>query len=54
MYSETPDQDLRSGRADRYHPTKIDNAWTEDGAGGKDGDGAGAAPAPDDKDQGTP
>jgi uncharacterized protein YcbK (DUF882 family) len=51
MYSETPDQDLRSGRADRYHPTKIDNAWTEEGTG--------TAPAPDhdveqDKDQGTP
>src|SRR5450432_2802848 len=39
MYSETPDQDLRSGRADRYHPTKIDNAWTDDGSG--------TAPAPD-------
>jgi uncharacterized protein YcbK (DUF882 family) len=51
MYSETPDQDLRSGRADRYHPTKIDNAWTEDGAGD--------APAPDHdakpgEDQGAP
>jgi uncharacterized protein YcbK (DUF882 family) len=51
MYSPTPDQDLRSGRADRYHPTKIDNAWTEDGSG--------TAPAPDgdaeqDKDQETP
>jgi len=39
MYSETPDQDLRSGRANRYHPTKIDNAWTDDGSG--------TAPAPD-------
>jgi len=54
MYSETPDQDLRSGRADRYHPTKIDNAWTAEGAGAGTGDGAGAAPPPDDKDQGTP
>jgi uncharacterized protein YcbK (DUF882 family) len=33
MYSPTPDQDLRSGRADRYHPTKIDGSWTGDGAG---------------------
>jgi uncharacterized protein YcbK (DUF882 family) len=54
MYSETPDQDLRSGRADRYHPTKIDNAWTEEGTKDGTGDGTGAAPPPDDKDQGTP
>ena len=39
MYSVTPVQDLRSGRADQYHPTKIDNAWTDDGSG--------PAPAPD-------
>jgi uncharacterized protein YcbK (DUF882 family) len=51
MYSSSPDQDLRSGRADRYHPTKIDSAWTDDGAG--------STPAPDqdkepDKDQANP
>ena len=51
MYSTSPDQDLRSGRADRYHPTKIDSAWTDDGNG--------STPAPDqdkepDKDQETP
>jgi uncharacterized protein YcbK (DUF882 family) len=51
MYSSSPDQDLRSGRADRYHPTKIDSAWTDDGEG--------STPAPDqdkepDKDQANP
>jgi uncharacterized protein YcbK (DUF882 family) len=39
IYSPTPDDDLRTGRADRYHPTKIDNSWTDDGTGD--------APAPD-------
>lgn len=27
IYSENPHQDLRSGRADSYHPTKIDESW---------------------------
>src|SRR5580704_4413166 len=30
IYSATPDQDLRTGRADRYHPTKIDGSWADD------------------------
>jgi uncharacterized protein YcbK (DUF882 family) len=27
IYSENPNQDLKSGRAENYHPTKIDEAW---------------------------
>lgn len=59
MYSETPDQDLRSGRADRYHPTKIDNAWTDDGSGtapapDKDGEPEGAPDGEPDKAKETP
>ncbi len=27
LYSETPNDDLKSGKADRYRPTKIDEAW---------------------------
>ncbi len=30
VYSATPDQDLKSGRADSYHPTKIDDSWVQD------------------------
>jgi uncharacterized protein YcbK (DUF882 family) len=29
VYSATPDQDLRSGRAENYHPTKIDSSWAD-------------------------
>ncbi len=29
VYSAAPDQDLRSGRADNYHPTKIDSSWAD-------------------------
>ena len=25
-----PDQDLKNGRADSYHPTKIDKSWVQD------------------------
>jgi uncharacterized protein YcbK (DUF882 family) len=32
VYSATPDQDLQNGRADRYHPTKIDGSWADDKA----------------------
>jgi len=39
IYSAAPDQDLRSGRADSYHPTKIDSSWAD-----APGDGP---PAPD-------
>jgi hypothetical protein len=41
-YSPTPDQDLRSGRAESYHPTKIDDTWVDDGR---------PAPPPDSQDQ---
>jgi uncharacterized protein YcbK (DUF882 family) len=58
IYSETPDQDLRSGRADRYHPTKIDSGWVDDGSGrpAQDipGDSAGRPPADPEKDPETP
>ncbi|HVZ87673.1 MAG TPA: DUF882 domain-containing protein [Polyangia bacterium] len=62
IYSATPDQDLRTGRADRYHPTKIDSTWADDGrAGARAAPPAGPSPegAPpggdsDDKDQETP
>jgi uncharacterized protein YcbK (DUF882 family) len=30
MYSENPNDDLRSGRAETYHPTKIDESWASD------------------------
>jgi uncharacterized protein YcbK (DUF882 family) len=29
IYSAAPDQDLRTGRADNYHPTKIDSSWAD-------------------------
>jgi hypothetical protein len=30
IYSENPNEDLKSGRADQYHPTKIDESWADD------------------------
>jgi uncharacterized protein YcbK (DUF882 family) len=30
VYSENPGDDLRTGRADSYHPTKIDESWASD------------------------
>ena len=30
IYSAAPDQDLKNGRADSYHPTKIDDSWVQD------------------------
>jgi uncharacterized protein YcbK (DUF882 family) len=30
MYSQTPGEDLKSGRADAYHPTKIGDDWIND------------------------
>jgi hypothetical protein len=32
VYSENPKEDLRSGRADSYHPTKIDESWVDEEA----------------------
>jgi uncharacterized protein YcbK (DUF882 family) len=41
IYSATPDQDLKDGRADNYHPTKIDSSWID-----APGDGPAAPAAP--------
>jgi uncharacterized protein YcbK (DUF882 family) len=30
MYSQTPGEDLKTGRADTYHPTKIGDDWIND------------------------
>jgi uncharacterized protein YcbK (DUF882 family) len=30
MYSETPTEDLKTGRAESYHPTKIGDEWIND------------------------
>jgi hypothetical protein len=30
VYSENPKDDLRTGRADQYRPTKIDESWADD------------------------
>jgi uncharacterized protein YcbK (DUF882 family) len=58
VYSATPDQDLKNGRADSYHPTKIDDSWVQDSrqdpeqAPASDGR---ASPSPDsEKEQETP
>jgi len=41
IYSDNPDGDLRSGRADKWKPAKIDSKWVdEDNAAGGDGDNA--------------
>jgi uncharacterized protein YcbK (DUF882 family) len=58
VYSATPDQDLKDGRADRYHPTKIDGSWAQnpqqEPAQSPTDDGR-AAPSPDsEKEQETP
>jgi hypothetical protein len=49
IYSPTPDQDLRDGRADRYHPTKIDGSWLNDPAGASPGDRQAEPDAPTDQ-----
>jgi uncharacterized protein YcbK (DUF882 family) len=30
VYSENPNEDLKTGRADQYKPTKIDESWVDD------------------------
>jgi hypothetical protein len=40
MYSSNPSDDLRSGRADRFHPSKIDESWV-------DSNGSQAQPQPE-------
>jgi uncharacterized protein YcbK (DUF882 family) len=62
VYSATPDEDLKNGRADSYHPTKIDSAWADDARAAVPDDGRAAAPddgraaagAPVEKEQETP
>jgi uncharacterized protein YcbK (DUF882 family) len=47
MYSESPVDDLKSGRAETYKPTKIDRGWIDqpDEAGDDDGPASGVASA---------
>src|SRR5262245_26538594 len=44
-YSENPNEDLKSGRADTYKPTKIDESWASDDTSMPGGTGGEAAPA---------
>jgi uncharacterized protein YcbK (DUF882 family) len=44
VYSENPNDDLRSGRAENYHPTKIDESWAADDTSMQGDLGAKAAP----------
>jgi uncharacterized protein YcbK (DUF882 family) len=32
MYSDSPNEDVKTGRADSYHPSKIDSDWVDDAA----------------------
>ena len=61
VYSAAPDQDLKSGRADSFHPTKIDSSWVQDQQDSQQAPGEGpamdgrASPSPDsEKEQETP
>jgi hypothetical protein len=49
VYSENPNDDLKTGRADSYHPTKIDESWASDESsvqgGGDEKAAQAAAPA---------
>jgi uncharacterized protein YcbK (DUF882 family) len=61
VYSATPDQDLKSGRADSFHPTKIDSSWVQDPQDARQAPAEGpamdgrASPSPDsEKEQETP
>ena len=46
VYSANPNDDLRSGRADKYHPTKIDTSWANEGeVGGVPAGGDAPGPA---------
>jgi uncharacterized protein YcbK (DUF882 family) len=47
VYSENPNSDLKSGRADSYHPTKIDESWAADETSVTDGAGMNQGPAKD-------
>lgn len=43
FYSETPGDDLRSGRADQFKPTRIDPTWVEETSAEHDGASEGKA-----------
>jgi uncharacterized protein YcbK (DUF882 family) len=45
VYSENPGGDLKTGRADSYHPTKIDESWAADETSVPDGTGPTPPPA---------
>ena len=45
IYSETPNQDLKNGRAESYHPTKIDESWAADETSMQADQGGKGAPA---------
>jgi uncharacterized protein YcbK (DUF882 family) len=47
IYSSTPDQDLKNGRAESYHPTKIDTSWADAPPPPPDPDGRAPAPSDD-------
>jgi len=40
IYSSAPADDLKSGRADRFHPSKIDSSWAETAAPPEEQEGA--------------
>jgi len=44
VYSEKPAEDLRTGRADQYHPSKINSDWVDDADGPHEAPPAPAAP----------
>jgi uncharacterized protein YcbK (DUF882 family) len=47
VYSENPNDDLKTGRADTYKPTKIDESWASDESSVQGDDAPKAAPAKD-------
>jgi uncharacterized protein YcbK (DUF882 family) len=49
VYSENPNDDLRTGRADSYHPTKIDESWASDETSVQGDDDAPKAPSSKDE-----
>jgi uncharacterized protein YcbK (DUF882 family) len=47
LYSENPSEDLRTGRADSYRPTKIDESWAADDTSMQGESGSKTAPQMD-------
>ena len=50
VYSENPNEDLKTGRADTYRPTKIDESWAADDTS-MPGESAGKTAPPKDEAQ---